>query len=490
MQSLLAILIPIVSAVILFVLPKANAKQFALISAIISLGVTIASYFVFDINGGEQFSINVPWIEMLGIQFHIGMDGISLLMVFLCNLLMPFIILSAFKDEYSNTKVFYALMLVMQGAMNGVFVAMDMFLYYIFWELALIPAYFLVLRWGTGEARKITIKFFIYTLFGSLFMLVGIIWMAYYGTNGSTDISAIYNLVIDERTQMFLFFAFMLAYAIKIPVFPFHTWQPDTYTSAPAPVTMMLSGIMLKMGLYSIIRWVLPVMPDAVNEYGIYVIILATIGVLYASSIAWVQKDLKRLFAYASLAHVGIIAAGLLTATAIGIQGGLLQMVAHGIYAVGLFYICQIIYRQQQNHVIDKLGGIRLKAPLFAGMYLVILLASVSLPLTNAFPGEFMLLSSIYTFNPWICLFAGSGVILGAMYMLSSYQKVMLGETTGSTNHFHELNFYDKVVLIPIVILIFIFGLFPNSINDLTAPAVDAIINQMQSHTEAININR
>lgn len=486
MLSVLPIAIPIVSAILILFLPKNFAKQFALVSSLASLAVSVVTYFLFDVSAGEQFTVNIPWIDMLGIRFHLGMDGISFLMILLCNLLMPLIVLSGFKDTYKNVPVFYALMLLMQGAMNGVFVSLDMFLYYIFWELALIPAYFLVLAWGSGETRKITIKFFIYTLFGSLFMLAAIIWLANYGDNSSTDISAVYGLRIDEQTQGVLFLAFMLAYAVKIPIFPFHSWQPDTYTSAPAPVTMLLSAIMLKMGLYSIIRWILPVMPLAVENYGVYVMILAGVGVLYASSIAWVQKDLKRLFAYASMAHVGVISAGLLTVSVAGLQGGLLQMFAHGIYGVGLFYVCQVIFRQQQNHSIEKLGGIRLQAPLFAGLFLVIVLASVSLPLTNAFPGEFLLLNSIYAVNPWICLLASSGVILGAVYMFTSYQKTMLGETNNATHQFAEITLTDKLILLPVIILIFLFGVYPNLINEITAPAVEAILNQTKAATTGI----
>jgi NADH-quinone oxidoreductase subunit M len=467
-------------------LPGNISKQFAFLSALISLALSIITCFQFNPDGGEQFSVNQPWIDMLGARFHTGMDGISLLMVLLCNLLMPFIILSTFSDNYKNKTLFYALMLLMQGAMNGVFVSMDIFLYYVFWELALIPAYFLVLYWGSGDTRKITIKFFIYTLAGSLFMLAAIIWLAYAGQSNGTDITAIYSVLADADTQAVLFFAFMLAFAIKIPVFPFHTWQPDTYTIAPSPVTMMLSGIMLKMGLYSIVRWVIPVFPLAVASYGYSIILLAGIGVFYASCIAWMQKDLKRLFAYASMAHVGIITAGILTVSSTGLQGALLQMFAHGIYGIGLFYVAQIIFRQEHSHAIDKLGGIRLRAPLFAGLYLVVLLASVSLPLTNAFPGEFMLLSSLYSFNPWICLLAGSGVILGAVYMLTSYQKVMLGDVVSATKQFPEVTLQDKLILIPIALLIFIFGLFPDIINNLVAPSANAILDHIKTVTPTI----
>lgn len=477
MFTLLLILLPIVAGLALLVLPQKQAKQMALIAAIATLGLTVVTYLQFDANAGMQFVIDYPWIDMLGIRFHIGMDGISMLMIILSNILAPLIIVSSFKDDYANPRWFYALLLIMQGAMNGVFVSMDMFLYYIFWELALIPAYFLVMSWGRGEAAKITFKFFIYTLFGSLFMLIAIIWLGGQGASNSTDINNIYALAIPVETQVYIFLAFMLAYAIKIPVFPFHTWQPDTYTFSPSPATMLLGGVMLKMGLYSIIRWIIPVVPDAVNEYGKYVMIFAAVGVFYASAIAWVQKDLKRLFAYSSIAHVGLITAGIFTVTEMGLQGAMTQMLAHGVNVVGLFYVCQILYRHYQSHDIATMGGLRLKAPLFAGLFLVVMLASVALPLTNAFPGEFMLLNAVYAFNPWICLFAGSGVILGAVYMFTSYQKVMLGELNTKANTFPEVDSIDKWVLIPIVMLIFIFGIYPQFITGLTEHSVQEIIN-------------
>ncbi len=486
MLTLLLILLPVVSGMLIWFAPEKTAKSFALVSALASLALTVFLYFQFDPAGGTQFALDVPWIDMLGIRFHIGTDGISLLMIVLSNLLSPLIILSSFKDNYKNPRLFFCFFLIMQGAMNGVFVSLDMFLYYIFWEMALVPGYFLVLWWGRGDTRKITFKFFIYTLFGSLFMLVAILWLSLRSASPSSDISSVYGLEIPANIQLYIFLAFMLAYAIKIPVFPFHTWQPDTYTFAPSPATMLLSGVMLKMGLYSIIRWVLPVIPDAVDMYGRYIMLLAAFGVFYASAIAWVQKDLKRLFAYSSIAHVGLITAGLLTATTIGIQGGLVQMLAHGINVVGLFYVCQILFRKYDDHSIETLGGIRLKAPLFAGLYLVIMLASVALPLTNAFPGEFMLLSAVYQLNGWLCLLAGSGVILGAVYMFTSYQKVMLGETNSKTNGFTEIDRQDKWVLIPIVILIFVFGLFPQLITDITGPSVAEIVNQYQSKVNSL----
>lgn len=489
MYTLLLILIPIVSGLIIWGSPQAMARKIALISSLLSIAMSAFVLSQFNPNGGIQFTIDEPWVRMAGIRFHIGIDGISMLMILLSNVLMPFIVLSTSRDSYTQSNLLFGLMMIMQGAMNGVFVSMDMFLYYIFWELALIPAYFLVLWWGQGEARKITFKFFIYTLFGSLFMLVAIIWLSLQGNSPSTDVQAIYRLNIPADVQGYLFFAFMLAYAIKIPVFPFHTWQPATYTAAPSPATMLLSGVMLKMGLYSIIRWVIPVMPMAVDQYAHVVLVLAAIGVLYASAIAWVQKDIKTLFAYSSIAHVGLITAGILTVSASGLQGSMLQMCAHGINAVALFYVAQLLYRHFGTHAIHQMGGIRNQAPLFAGLFLVVMLASVALPLTNAFPGEFMLLNAVFQVNPWLCLLAGSGVILGAVYMFGAYKHVMLGEAEGKSLSFPEIKGVDKYALIVIMLLIFVFGLFPQAITDLTEQSVQEIILQFQNKISATTIN-
>jgi len=478
MMTLLLITIPILSGLIVWILPRAFAFRTALVSALASLAVGVYTYTQFDAQGGVQFIIDVPWIDMLGAHFHIGMDGISMLLVLMSNILLPLIILSAARDSYERPSVFFGMMLIMQGAMNGVFVAMDMFLYYIFWEMALIPAYFLVLWWGSGDTKKITFKFFIYTLFGSLFMLVGIIWLSLQGTSPSTDISSIYALQVPADVQPYIFFALMLAFVIKIPVFPFHTWQPATYTGAPAPGTMLLSAIMLKMGLFSIIRWVIPVVPEAVETYDTLIIVLASVGVLYASAVAWVQKDIKTLFAWSSIAHVGLITAGIMTVSAGGLQGAMLQIFAHGVNAVGLFFVAQLLFRHFGHHQIDGMGGLRLSAPLFAGFFLVIMLASVALPLTNAFPGEFLLLNAIYDIHPWLTLLAGSGVILGAVYMFQAYRKTMLGEASGRSVSFQELRGVDLVVMIMIAGLIFVFGLFPQCITDLTEHSIQNLLLQ------------
>ena len=311
---LLLILFPLVVA-IATLFAKENARRVALLGALIEFGLSVVMLIQFNPNGGRQFMMDYWWIQNLGISFKIGVDGISMLLVLLTTFLTPIIILSSFSHQYKNPSLFYSLILLMQMALVGVFVALDGFLFYVFWELALIPIYLICLIWGGRDRVRITLKFFIYTLLGSLFMLVALIYL-YLQTPGSHsfDINALYGLHLSDVEQRWIFWAFFAAFAIKMPLFPFHTWQPDTYTDSPTPGTMLLSGIMLKMGVYGLLRWLLPVVPQGVHDYGMLAITLSIIGIVYASCIALVQKDFKRLIAYSSIAHVGLMAAGIFTA--------------------------------------------------------------------------------------------------------------------------------------------------------------------------------
>lgn len=482
MLTLLFLLIPILSGATLFLLPnKAWIQKTALLSAVISLMLTVYTYSNFDgSNIQASHLINVPWIAALGIHFYLGIDGISLVMLLLSNTMTLLILLSTLKDSYDKSALFYALILFMQGSMNGVFVALDIFLYYIFWEFALIPAYFLVLLWNKNLQKvRITVKFFLYTFIGSVFMLLAIVWLTSQST--SSEIGNIYKVKMSFDAEIFVLMAFMVAMAIKIPIFPLHTWQPDTYSSASSPVTMMLSAIMLKMGTYSIIRWIIPVVPAAVQQYGWIIISLACIGIFYASLIAWLQKDFIRMLAYSSIAHVGLIAAGIMTCNILGLQGAMLQMVSHGINAVGLFYIGQILYRHYRHHQMLEMGGIRGTAPIMSGIFLIVLLASIGLPLTNAFPGELLIFNAVFQYDQLLCLVAASGVVLGAVYMLTSYQKIVLGEQKSGSTIFKDLDGYDFIVLVPIVGLIFYIGLFPGSVTAISEAPMEEIIRVYQT---------
>ena len=481
---LLALLIffPLLAAAVVGFSGNFNAKKIALAASVIELGIFVSAALQFEPNAGRQFLINEPWVDSLGISFKVGMDGISLLLILLTTFLVPLIILSSFNHEYKSAGLFYALILIMQSALVGVFSSLDAFLFYIFWEMALIPVYLICLMWGGKDRARITLKFFIYTLFGSLLMLVGIIYL-YLQTPGAHtfDIDALYALSLDSVTQGWLFWAFFLAFAIKMPVFPFHTWQPDTYVDSPTPGTMLLSGIMLKMGTYGLIRWLLPLLPHGVMDWKAWAIALSVISIVYASCIALVQKDFKRLIAYSSIAHVGLISAGIFTMTIQGLQGGLIQMLSHGINVVGLFFIADIIMSRMNTRQLNELGGIRLVAPKFATYFMIVMLASVALPLTNGFVGEFLLITGIYHYNPWMAAAAGLTIILGAVYMLTSYQKISLGEKNSLTEKFSDLTRNEILVLIPLIVMIFWIGIYPKPFLQIAEPSLQNIQQIIQT---------
>lgn len=483
------ILWPLLMGIMLLFMDNNGARKVALWASLVELAIALVSLFQFKRDASVQFITDLPWIPDAGIHFKVGIDGISMLLVLLTALLVPFIILSSAKHEYKNASVFYSLILFMQMALIGVFVALDGFLFYIFWELALIPIYFICLLWGGENRAKITLKFFIYTLTGSLFMLVAFIYLylnteVHYGSNivlHSFDINALYEAgrSLSTADQGFVFIAIFLAFAIKMPVFPLHTWQPDTYTSAPAPGTMLLSGIMLKMGTYGLIRWLLPVVPLGLKEWGDAAIILSVTGIVYASCIAIVQKDYKRLIAYSSIAHVGLIAAGTLASNIQALQGAMIQMLSHGINVIGLFFIADILLNRLGTMDISQMGGIRHKAPRFTFVFMIIMLGSVALPLTNGFIGEFLLITGLYQYGAWMAAFAGLSVILGAVYMLRSFQSIMLGETNKLTEKMTDLDKNELMVLIPITILIVAMGIYPKFLLDISEPAIELILSKI-----------
>jgi NADH-quinone oxidoreductase subunit M len=484
MLTVLLILFPIVAVLLFFVIPTSSARTVALGASIVEFALAIFAYTT-RVSDPQSalLSAKAPWIETAGIWFNVQMDGISTLMVLLTTVLVPLIIWSSFGNTIKNSKAFYSLILLMEAALVGVFVAKDGFLFYVFWELALIPIYFICLLWG-GEGRaRITFKFFLYTLFGSLFMLAALIYIYLQTPTHSFAIEDLYQAgrAMDCTKQCIVFWALFLAFAIKMPVFPFHTWQPDTYTNSPTQGTMLLSGIMLKMGTYGLLRWLLPLVPMGWSCQGKTAVILSVISIVYASCIAIVQKDFKRMIAYSSIAHVGLIAAGLLAFNVQGVQGALIQMVSHGINVVGLFYICDIIMTRTQTGTMANMGGIRSVAPQFALLFLIIMLGSVALPLTNGFVGEFLLITGVYQYNFWLAVFAGLTIILGAVYMLRGYQTMMLGETSERTSAFTDVSGREKWILIVIAALVIIFGVFPKPILDLTAQDVQNLVEGVKS---------
>lgn len=476
MNVSLILIILLVGAFATFLAGDKLASKVALFFGLAAAGCSIV--LLNHYNLGENISFINQWITQPNISFALKADGLSMAMLLLTTVLTPIIIFSSFGNYYKNSKSFYALILFMSFAMAGTFLASDGLLYYIFWELSLIPIYFIALIWGNGDAeerKKAVVKFFIYTLAGSLFMLVAFVYM--YQKAGSFLLEGLYKLNLSATEQLWIFLAFFLAYAIKIPLIPFHTWQANVYQKAPTVGTMLLSGIMLKMGLYSVIRWQLPLAPLAAKEYMFIFIGLGIAGVIYGSIVALKQKDLKKLLAYSSLAHVGLIAAGTYTLTLDGLRGAVLQMIAHGFVVVGLFYVAEIIFRRYETRAIAEMGGIRSQTPKFTSMFLILVLASVALPSTFNFVGEFTVLYSLSQINVWFAILGGTTIILGAYYMLKMFQHAMLGETNSKI--FADVTFNEGATLVIIIAVLFFFGMYPKPIIDLITPSLQEILTQI-----------
>jgi NADH-quinone oxidoreductase subunit M len=484
-QLLLLIFLPLAGAIITAFAGK-SAKIISTVISVASLVLTlfIAANFIPD--ASTQFEANLPWITDLGIRFHAGIDGISMLVVLLTNLLIPIIILSSYKHEYKNPAAFYALILFMQTGLLLVFTAMDAFLFYIGWEAALIPIYFICAFWGGQDRIRINMKFFVYTIGGSLFMLMGIIYLYLQNPADNFDIQAFYALNLDSAQQGWIFWAFFIAFAIKMPIFPFHTWQPDTYTAAPTQGTMLLSGIMLKMGIYGVIRWLLPIVPAGVQDWSTLAMVLSIIGIVYASLIAFTQKDAKRLVAYSSIAHVGLISAGIFALNQQGMQGAMVQMLSHGINVVGLFFVLDIIFSRTKTNKIEELGGIAKSAPQLAIVFLIIVLGTVALPGTNGFIGEFLLLMGVYNYDIWAAAIAGLTIIFGAVYMLRMYQNIMLGKTNALTVTFTDIQGTEKLVLYIICALIIILGVYPKPLLHITEASVQHLLEQVNQKLTSV----
>lgn len=480
MEILLVLfLIPLIAALIVLIAGDSLSKPLAGILSLVPLAFTAYIYTGFVPDASTQFLVDYPWIPQFGINFKAGIDGISLVLLLLTNFLIPVIILSSYKQLIKDNRTFYALVFFMQTGLMLVFTALDGFLFYVGWEAALIPIYFICALWGGENRIKVNIKFFIYTMAGSLIMLIAIIFLHLQIPGNSYDLAEFYKLKLDPQTQAWIFWAFFLAFAIKMPVFPFHTWQPDTYTEAPTAGTMLLSGIMLKMGIYGVIRWLIPVAPLGFEAWGETALILSLIGIVYASVIAFMQDDIKRLIAYSSIAHVGLIAAGIFAWNQQGLQGAIIQMVNHGINVVGMFFIADILIRRLNTRSLKEMGGIAKPAPQLAVYFLIILLGTVALPLTNGFIGEFLLLMGVYEYNIWYAAIGGLTIIFGAVYLFRMFQKAMLGQTTERTALFTDLDGTEKSVLIILSALVILIGVYPQPILHISEAAVSNLLEQV-----------
>lgn len=470
------ILIPIFAALLAAFLKNKMAKFFALVVSLIQLTITLVFLFKFNNDGSFSHVWELQWMNEIGFNIRCSMDGISMLMVLLTNVLVPCILLLTWDTSEEN-RGYHALILLMQGALIGVFCAADGLLFYIFWELALIPIYFICAIWGGENRLKITLKFFIYTFVGSLAMLASLLFL-YLKTPypHSFEIGKLVDVILFDKEAVWVSLGFLFAFAVKIPIFPFHTWQPNTYTTSPTGGTMLLSGIMLKMGLFGLIRWFLPLFPEALPTVQWPFQILCVIGIIYGAIIAIKQDDLKRLIAYSSLSHVALIAGGIMTATVTGIQGALFQMFSHGVNIVALFGCVWIIEKNTGTRSIIALGGLAKKSPVFAVLMILAIFGTLAVPLTNGFVGEFLLLNSIFTFNATLSVFAGLTIVLCAVYILRMYQLGMFGEIKIDVAIKPLTSQY--VALFVLAAIILATGIFPQPIFDLTSSSVHHIIEQ------------
>lgn len=466
------ILLPLLTGIVGFFIKEANAaKGWALLSAVLTLVVAVAGIYFYP---SAQQSFDAAWLPALGSRFTLSMDGMSKMLVLLTAISFPLIFLATYKNNYKNTGAFYALMMLTQAGLMGVFVANDALLFYFFWELALIPVYFLCSLWGGEKRITATFKFFIYTFIGSLMMLAGILYVYFQTADHSFAWQSFYAVQMPPAQQSLIFWLFFVAFAIKMPIFPFHTWQPDAYEQSPTATTMVLSGVMVKMGIFAVIKWLLPFFPAAADKYAQVIIILSVVGMLYASLIAIRQDDVKRLIAYSSIAHIGLMSATLFTNSRVGLEGVMIQMFNHGVNVIGLWIVADAIEQQLGTRKFSDLGGLAQKAPALAIMLVVMAFANIALPLTNAFIGEFLMFNGLFSYNIWIAAIAGVSIILGAVYTLNMVQKIFYGNTTAATENAVDVTGNIKLALAVLVVIIIALGVYPQPMMDLMKDAVGA----------------
>jgi NADH-quinone oxidoreductase subunit M len=427
---------------------------------------------------GWQFEELRPWLPALGASYHLGVDGISALLVLLTTVLTAVAVLGSTGAVGKRPREFYALMLALETGMIGTFLSLDLLLFYVFWEVMLIPMYLLIGVWGGPRRVYAAVKFFLYTMTGSVLMLAAILWL-YFMQRASTgvatfDLDAFYALAIPPATQVWLFLAFALAFAIKVPMFPFHTWLPDAHVEAPTAGSVILAAILLKMGTYGFVRFAIPLFPVASHQFAPWIAGLAIVGIVYGALVAMVQPDLKKLVAYSSVSHLGFCMLGLYAMNPQGFAGAMLQMLNHGISTGALFQLVGVIYERRHTRMIADFGGLWKPMPVYASVFLVIMLSSIGLPGTNGFVGEFLVLLGAFRANPLWAALAATGVVLSACYMLWMFQRVMFGPVTHPENEkLSDLSFRERFVFAPLLILVFWMGFTPQPFIDRMQPALD-----------------
>jgi NADH-quinone oxidoreductase subunit M len=462
MLSLITFL-PLIGALLIALLPRTAsgllrwaALGFSLVTFILSLLV------LFGFNGaqaGYQFVEFAPWIQTYGISYKLGVDGISIWLLMLTTLIFPVALLASAEAIHDRLKEYYALVLLMETATLGVFLSLDMFLFYVFWEFALVPMYFIIGVWGGERRIYASMKFFIYTMAGSLLMLLAILYL---GINGGTfDLEALIARNGAWAASVPLFLAFAIAFVIKVPLFPFHSWLPDAHTEAPTPGSVILAAVLLKMGSYGLIRFNLALFPEASRQFAPLMMALAVIGILYGAIVAFAQSDAKKLVAYSSVSHMGFIVLGIFSLNPLGLQGALLQMVNHGISTGGLFLIVGFLYERRHTREMARFGGIWGKMPLYGTLALLFVLSSVGLPALNGFVGEFVILQGAFLSSQWWAIIAVCGMVFSAVYLLTFYQKIFLGESRDAANDgLRDVNAREVISVVPLLVFVFVIGLY------------------------------
>jgi NADH-quinone oxidoreductase subunit M len=478
--------LPLAGALLILLLPEERKETIRMVTLAISLVVFAVSLWILGLfnaaNPDLQLVVDLPWIKIGNntISYSLGIDGLSILLVLLTTFLTPISILSTWTAVKEKVKGFMAFFLLLETGMLGVFLAQDLVLFYIFWEFTLIPMYFLIGIWGGERRIYAAVKFFLFTMFGSLLMLAAILWLGL--TQGTFSVPELTGGGgLPYYTQLWLFLAFALAFAIKVPMFPLHTWLPDAHVEAPTAGSVILAGVLLKMGSYGFLRFNLPMFPQVAVQAAPWMAFLAVIGILYGALVAFAQKDVKKLVAYSSVSHLGFVMLGLFALNAQGIQGGILQMVNHGLSTGALFLIVGMIYERRHTRDMDAFGGIWKAMPVFGSISLVVMLSSVGLPGLNGFVGEFTILMGAYTSQAigygLVAITAALGVIFAAVYLLHMYQKVFLGEVKHEENKaLLDLNPREIFTLVPLLIVIFWIGLYPKPFFAHISPAVEKLL--------------
>ena len=499
MIGLLSVLIflPLAGAVVLLFVPKERSGAIQAV-ATVTAGATFAASLPlwfekgFRLGGDFFFRETVDWIPSLGVKYALGVDGMAALLILLTTLLSFISVYSSFSAIQKRLKEYYVFLLLLETGMIGVFCALDFFLFYVFWEVMLVPMYFLIGVWGGPRKLYAAIKFFLYTLFGSVVMLLAIIALYFFNTTGflawkglgnapSFDILHFHAIAsqIPPDLQVWLFWAFFLGFAIKVPMFPFHTWLPDAHVEAPTAGSVILAGVLLKMGTYGFLRFSLPVCPDASVTGWVQttVVVLAIIGIVYGSLVAMVQPDMKKLVAYSSVAHLGFCMVGFFAFNSAGLQGGLLQSVNHGLSTGGLFLLVGIVYERRHTRMIADYGGLSTVMPVYAALFMVITLASIGLPLLNGFVGEFTILTGVFLANWKWAAWSATGIVLGAAYMLWLYQRVFFGEVRHEENRkLQDVNLREVLTLAPLVVACFWIGVYPKPFFEMMKGSTDKIL--------------